>query len=139
MKILKALLVLIIASEIFINCEKSNSYMNVNYDFLLEKPFGLIIENTEAQNDVRIYYGRIIKDDNNYFFVNVDKSVSVSFDDEHLKRIKKVTIDMKENVKFLQNCEYSLWMKMEDIDKYTKEMRSTGIIWKNNTKNNLKK
>jgi hypothetical protein len=139
MKILKAFLVLIIASEIFINCEKSNSYVNANYDFLLEKPFGLIIENTEVQNDVRIYYGRIIRDDNNYFFVNVDKSVSVSFDDEHLKRIKKVTIDMKENVKSLQNCEYSLWMKMEDIDKSTKEMRSTGIIWKNNTKNNLKK
>ncbi len=92
MKILKAFLVLIIASEIFINCEKSNSYVNANYDFLLEKPFGLIIENTEVQNDVRIYYGRIIRDDNNYFFVNVDKSVSVSFDDEHLKRIKKVTI-----------------------------------------------
>ena len=90
--------------------------MNANYDFLLEKPFGLIIENTEVQNDVRIYYGRIIRDDNNYFFVNVDKSVSVSFDDEHLKRIKKVTIDMKENVKSLQNCEYSLWMKMEDIE-----------------------
>ena len=46
---------------------------------------------------------------------------------------------MKENVKSLQNCEYSLWMKMEDIDKSTKEMISTGIIWKNNTENNLKK
>jgi hypothetical protein len=53
--------------------------------------------------------------------------------------IQMETLDMKENVKSLQNCEYSLWMKMEDIDKSTKEMRSTGIIWKNNTKNNLKK
>ena len=130
MKILKAFLVLIIANVIFLNCEKSNSYVNAKYDFLLDKPFGLIIENTEAQNDVRIYYGKIVKVDGIYFFVNADKSISVSFDEEQLARIKKVPKEMKGNVKFLQNCEYSLWMKMGDIDKSSKKMRNTGIIWK---------
>lgn len=130
MKILKAFLVLIIASVIFLNCEKSNSYVNAKYDFLLDKPFGLIIENTEAQNDVRIYYGKIVKVDGIYFFVNADKSISVSFDEEQLARIKKVPKEMKGNVKSLQNCEYSLWRKMGDIDKFSKKMRNTGIIWK---------
>lgn len=130
MKLLKTFLVLIIMKVIFINCEKSNSNVKANYDFLLDKPFGLIIENTEAKNDVRIYHGKIIRNENNYFFVNTDKSVSVNFDDKHLKRIKKVPTNMKENVKSLRNCEYSLWMKMGDVDKSSKEMRNTGIIWK---------
>jgi hypothetical protein len=42
--------------------------VNANYDFLLDKNFSLIIEkNTEAQN-VRIYYGKIVKVDGIFFF-----------------------------------------------------------------------
>jgi hypothetical protein len=37
---------------------------------------------------------------------------------------------MKVNVKSLKNCEYSFWMKMGDIDKSSKKIRNTGIIWK---------
>ena len=86
--------------------------MEENYDYLLKVPIGLIIENTEVENDVRIYYGEIRKSDHDYYFTNLDQNLKVSLDPEKLLNAKKISEKMRSEIESFKKCEYTIWMKL---------------------------
>ena len=101
--------------------------MKENYDHLLERPVGLIIENTEVEDDVQIFYGEIKKSDNEYYFTNLDENIKVSLDSEKLMNAKKISAKMRSDIKSFENCEYSIWMKLGILNEPTQNMNDIGL------------
>ena len=104
--------------------------MKEKYDYLLNQPVGLIIENTEVENDIRIYYGEIKKSDNDYYFTNLDENIKVSLDSEKLMNAKKISAKMRNEIESFKKCEYTIWMKLGNIIEPTLDMNDTGLDWK---------
>lgn len=103
--------------------------MNLDFQQILERPFALIINNTSAENDVHIYYGKVLKKENNYIFTNDSKDFEVEIISEYLKRIQLITDENRINMSFLYDSEFLLWLEMEDIETISEGMRKTGINW----------
>lgn len=90
---------------------------------------GLVIENTEKQNDIKIFYGKIVNNDSENYFINEDENIKLSLDDKQLNRIKKVDIKMRNEISSFKNCEYILWMTMVDLKDENQNLKKTGINW----------
>lgn len=102
-----------------------------NYNFLLNKKIALIIENTEKQNDVKIFYGNTVNKGYSYVFTNENKTINLTLDSERLNRFQKVTLELKKDIPSLSDCEYFLWLKMEDLpnENLKENLNKTGINW----------
>ena len=90
---------------------------------------GLVIENTAKQNDIKIFYGKIVNNDSENYFTNEGENFKVSLDDKQLNRIKKVDKKMRKEIPSFKNCEYILWMKMADLKDENQDLKKTGINW----------
>ncbi len=90
---------------------------------------GLVIENTEKQNDVKIFYGKIVNNDSKNYFTNEDENIKLSLNDKQLHRVKKVDIKMRNEISSFKNCEYILWMRMADLKDENQNLKKTGINW----------
>jgi len=100
---------------------------------LFNHSIGLIIENSSNPDDIRIYYGKILKkDDDSYYFTDELEKINLSLDEDDLKNAKKVTSEIKRNNEKLKDCDYTIWIKVNliDIDKPTDDMIKTNINWK---------
>src|SRR3954470_12500907 len=87
----------------------------------------LVIWNTEIENDVHAYAGKIICENNQYCFVNEERNWRVSLDDEQLKRLTPTPIELKEP---LLNAEYYINMSMGNIPEESKDVFiDTGLNW----------
>lgn len=112
------------------SCSKSEIRMNENFAVLNNRSIALLIENVEKENDVQIYYGKIVKNRTDYFFVGTNNKINVTLDIDKLNRIKKVDSEMELEIPSLKNCEYFLWLTMESLPNENKEgLKDTGINW----------
>lgn len=66
--------------------------MNENFAVFNNRSIALLIENVEKENDVKIYYGKIVKNDTDYFFVGTNNKINVTLDIDKLNRIKKLIL-----------------------------------------------
>ena len=87
------------------SCSKSEIRMNENFAVFNNRSIALLIENVEKENDVKIYYGKIVKNDTDYFFVGTNNKINVTLDIDKLNRIKKIDSEMKLKVPFVKDCE----------------------------------
>ncbi|WP_447950911.1 hypothetical protein [Chryseobacterium koreense] len=113
---------------LLITC-KQNKNRTQNLENIKYNSVGLIIENTEKQNDVKIFYGKIVNNDAEYYFTNEGEKFKISLDDEQLNRIKKVDTKMRNEIPSFKDCEYILWMKMADLKGENQNLKKIGINW----------
>ena len=112
------------------SCSKSDINLDESFEVLNNKSIALLIENIEKENDIKIYYGKIVKKKSDYFFVGTNNKINITLDIEKLNRIKKIDIDIESKVPSLKECEYFLWLKMDSFRKENKEyLKDTGINW----------
>ena len=90
---------------------------------------GMVIENTEEKNDVKIFYGKIVNNNSEKYFTNESNNIKITLDDEQMNRLEKVDSKMRHEVPSLKNCEYILWMKMRDLNENKQNLKKTGINW----------
>jgi hypothetical protein len=124
MKFVKFLIILIL----LISC-KQNKNLTQNFEKVKYDSVGLLIENIEKQNDVKIFYGKIMNNSNEIYFTNESNDIKVSLNNNQLNRIKKVNSKMKNEIPSLKNCAYILWMKMSDLKEENQNLKKTGINW----------
>ena len=124
MKFTKFLIIFIL----LISC-KQNENRTQNLENIKYSSVGLVIENTAKQNDIKIFYGKIVNNDSENYFTNEDEKFKVSLDDKQLNRIKKVDKKMRNEIPSFENCEYILWMKMADLKDDNQNLKKTGINW----------
>lgn len=102
----------------------------MNLEAIEAKSIAMIVWNTEKENDVHVYLGKLQNVNGEYFFINKEKGWKVSLDEEQLSRIQAVSNDLKE---MLLNADYALSMSMGSLpeadDKSTYE--KTGLKWNN--------
>gem|GEM_PF-2650709 len=113
---------------LLISC-KQNKNRTQNLENIKYNSVGLVIENTEKQNDVKIFYGKIVNNDSENYFTNEDENIKLSLNDKQLHRIKKVDIKMRNEISSFKNCEYILWMRMADLKDENQNLKKTGINW----------
>ena len=124
MKLLKFLTIFII----LISCEQ-NKNLTKNLETLEFNSVGMVIENTEEQNDVKIYHGKIVNNDAEKFFTNESHDIKITLDSEQINRITKVDKKMRSEIPSLKNCEYIIWIKMGDLKNESQNLKKTGINW----------
>ena len=78
------------------------------FEDLLNKRFGLIINNADEEDDIRIFYGEVRNDNLGYYFTNADQKVRVAIDNDLLNRVKKVNDDIRNNFESFENFDYIL-------------------------------
>jgi hypothetical protein len=94
---------------------------------LKDKTVALIVWNTEKEDDVHVYLGKLKEEKDECYFVNEEKGWRVSLDNEQLNRLQPVSDDLKET---LLNAEYALSMSMGDLPQSNSEnYKATGMKW----------
>lgn len=97
------------------------------YEDLIDKSIAVILENTSG-GESRLLFGEVKKEMDGYVFINNRKTIKLTFDDDKLKRTKKVNQEMKTTIENLKNCDYVLWLYMEEIDEATPDMKKVGSL-----------
>jgi hypothetical protein len=100
--------------------------MDYNVD-LKDKDVALIIWNTEKEDDVHVYLGKIILEEDTFYFINEHRKWKVSLNSEQLERLKLVPEDLKQ---ILLQANYSLSVTIADLpDDNSDGLIYTGINW----------
>jgi hypothetical protein len=100
----------------------------IEYEDLNNKPVAVIVENTSKTGEAKIFYGQVKKETDGYVFENNRKTIKLTFDDDKLKRTKKVTQEIQSTTKSLKGYDYVLWLYMEDIEEPTSDMKKVGTL-----------
>jgi hypothetical protein len=109
-----------------VRCKLFSAAMNIKE--LIGKSISMIVWNTEKDDDVHVYLGRLHFENNDYWFINQDKGWRVALDEEQLTRLKPVPDDLRE---ILLNADYSLSMTIGDLPDTEKgQHQSTGMNWR---------
>ena len=100
----------------------------MNLQAIERKSIAMIVWNTEKENDVHIYLGKLQNANGKYSFISEEKGWNVSLDEEQLSRLQPVSEDMKE---MLSNADYAFSMTMVNLpDTEDKsDLNATGINW----------
>ena len=106
----------------------NQSTENIEYNDLILKPIAVIVENRSNKEESKILYGEVKKEKEGYVFENTQKTLKLTFDNDKLKRTKKVSQEMKTSLEKLNNCEYVTWVYMENIEEPTSDMKKVGKI-----------
>lgn len=104
-----------------------------NSNRLLNQSIGLILENSNDKEDIKLYYGKIlINEKNAYYFTDTSEKINFSLDEADLNNAKKVTTKDKINNPVLKDCDYTIWVTVNiiDIDEPTDDMIKTNMNWK---------
>lgn len=98
-----------------------------DYTSIKDKNIALLIWNTEKENDAHIYLGKIIKNGNDFHFVNKSKNWNVALEPTIFERLQEVTEETK-NI-FL-NADLFFSFSISGLpDDSTKGLISTGMTW----------
>lgn len=124
MKFFKYLTIFILSFSCKQNKNPTKNMVNANINSV-----GMVIENTEEKNDVKIFYGKIVNNNSEKYFTNESNNIKITLDDEQMNRLEKVDSKMRHEVPSLKNCEYILWMKMRDLNENKQNLKKTGINW----------
>jgi len=94
------------------------------------KSIAMIVWNTEKEDDVHVYLGKLQNTNGEYVFINAEKGWRVSLDEEQLSRLQPVTDDLKE---MLLNADYALSMSMGNLPETdgNADYETTGMNWNN--------
>jgi hypothetical protein len=99
----------------------------MNIEYIEEKIICLVIWNTEIENDVHAYPGRITWNNNEYCFTNEENNWRVSLDEEQLNRLRPTPVELKES---LFHADYFINMTMGKLpDESTDGFIDTGLNW----------
>jgi hypothetical protein len=100
----------------------------MNLQGIESKSIAMIVWNTEKEDDVHLYLGKLQNANGIYSFINEEKGWNVSLDEEQLSRLQPVSEDMRE---MLLNADYAFSMTMANLpDTEDKsELNSTGMNW----------
>lgn len=95
---------------------------------LSDKSITLIIWNTAAENDVRVFIGGLAIENENYYFVNKQEHWRICLNEEQLGRIKPVPPEFRLT---LLNADYAINLFMDDMEDHKADtiFRVTGIKW----------
>lgn len=106
---------------------KTKSIITMNFADIKDKKVSLIVWNTEKEDDLHVYLGRLQMENGESHFVNVEKGWRVTLDEEQLSRLQPVSDDLKET---LLNADYALSMSMGDlVESNQQDYRTTGMSW----------
>ena len=106
----------------------NQSTENIEYNDLILKPIAVIVEYRSNNEESKILDGEVKKEKEGYVFENTQKTLKLTFDNDKLKRTKKVSQEMKTSLEKLNNCEYVTWVYMENIEEPTSDMKKVGKI-----------
>jgi hypothetical protein len=84
----------------------------MNLEDLKDKNITMIVRNTEQEDDVQVFLGKLRTIDGGYAFVNDEEGWKVSLDEEQLSRLRPVEDEVKE---ILLNADYAFSMLMSDL------------------------
>ena len=99
----------------------------MNLEELKDKSISLVVWNTEKEDDVHVYLGKLYLENEESYFVNEAKGWKVSLDEEQLSRLHPVSDDLKET---LLNAGYVLSMSMGSLPETdTEDFNETGMKW----------
>ena len=99
----------------------------MNLEELTKKAIALIIWNTEKEDDVHVYLGRLKFENGEACFINEEKGWRFSLDEEQLSRLRPVDDDLKET---LLNADYAISLSMAVLpESGTEGFEKTGMKW----------
>jgi hypothetical protein len=99
----------------------------MNYSVIHDKQIALLISNTEKEDDVHIYIGKVVREGTQLIFVNSSQNWRVSLSKAQFGRIMKVTEEVKE---IFFPAEYFLPMSITSLPENSNEdFDSTGLKW----------
>src|SRR3954467_1180799 len=99
----------------------------MNFEDLKDKNISLIVWNTEKENDVHVYLGKLHFENAFYYFINKEKGWRISLDEEQLSRLKPVSEDLKET---LLNADYALSVSIGSLPETdSNAFEITGMKW----------
>jgi hypothetical protein len=91
------------------------------------KDIALVVDNIEKEGDVCVYLGRIIKERDEYFFINQAQSWRVSLNADHIQKVRPVPDQMKS---ILLNADYFFTMTIATLPDVAHErFRNTNLKW----------
>lgn len=94
---------------------------------LSNKNIALLLVNTEIENDMHVYLGKIEKVASDYYFKNKDKGWCVSLNNEQLSRLQTVKEELKD---IFLGAEYYITLYTSTIsDAETSDVIPTGLKW----------
>jgi hypothetical protein len=92
-----------------------------------DRDIALVVENSEKEDDVRVYPGRLIKGEDEYFFINEAQRWRVSLNADHIRRLRPVPDQLKT---ILLNADYFLTMTIATLPDLLHEgFRNTNLKW----------
>jgi hypothetical protein len=92
----------------------------------------MIVWNTEKEDDVHVYLGKLQLQKGEHYFINEEKGWKVSLQEEQLSRLKPVPGELKV---LLLNADYALSMNMCELPQFNSgEYQKTGMKWNNRHK-----
>jgi hypothetical protein len=101
----------------------------MNLADLKDKAITMIVWNTEKEDDVHVYLGKLQIENGGHYFVNEEKGWRVSLHEEQLSRLKPVSSELKES---LLNADYAFSMSMGELPpSNSTEYEATGMKWDN--------
>ena len=99
----------------------------MNLADLKDKAISLIVWNTEIEDDVHVYLGKLHFENDETYFVNEEIGWRVSLDNEQLNRLQPVSDDFKET---LLNADYALSLSMGNLPQTnSQDYQATGMKW----------
>jgi hypothetical protein len=101
----------------------------VNLVDLIGKAIALVVWNTEKEDDVHVYLGKLQMERDEYYFLNEEKGWQLSLSEEQLSDIHTVPGELKTT---LLNADYALSMAMSDLpESDSEDFKPTGMKWHN--------
>jgi hypothetical protein len=79
---------------------------------LTDKLISIIVWNTEQDNDVHVYLGKLKVEQGEYYFLNEEKGWRIHLDAEQRSRLRPVSIDLQE---MLLHADYALSMTIGQL------------------------
>lgn len=99
----------------------------MNLADIIGKAISMIVWNTEKEDDVHVYLGKLQVENGKHYFVNKENGWRVALDEEQLSRLQPVSNDLKET---LLNADYAFSMSIGDLPQSNLEdYRATGMKW----------
>jgi hypothetical protein len=100
----------------------------MNLEQVKEKSIAMVVWNSQKENDVHVYLGKLNSSDGQYSFINEERGWKILLNDEQLGRLKPVSDDLKD---ILLNADYSFSMSMGDIPdgEDLTDYNDTGLKW----------
>ena len=104
-----------------------NLKIKMNLTDILDKVISIIVWNTEKEDDVQVFRGKLQIHNRGVFFVNEEQGWRVSLHEEQLSRLKSVPGELKET---LLNSDYALSLSMGEFPQFKfREYQRTGMKW----------